>query len=309
LILINITIGSILASAFYERVCVDFAADLKLGETVMQKNLVVAISLGFGVIASSVPRNSAHAAPVFGSTLAPNWALGVPQRPFIGMCSDFPGACFGNFGLGPESDVLNVYWAGTPAIVQASLNEAANQFVFGRLETANEGAGLWWDLTVPNAVWLGLAPGAGIVYYLNDGSAPAGFATDAIAFANTGPGGLAQIWWASVFDPPDFTLLPPDFVIDVGTFTAFDVTSAGNGSGLFSESSFNPPNMDPCNPSDPNLTGSSTATALCLQDDAVALANGPLLPTFVPEPGSLAILGTALAGFTWLRRRKTKAST
>jgi hypothetical protein len=253
------------------------------------------------MISGALP-NGARAAPVLGSTLAPNWNLGIPQRPFIGMCSDFPGACFGNFGLGPQSDVLNIFWAGTAAIVQASLREGpGQQFVGGLLESADESAAEWWDLTVPNTVWVGIPLGFGVVYYLNDGSQPAGFASDAIAFANTGPGGLAQIWWASVYDPPDTTLLPVDFQIDVALFTPEDLTGSHN----FDPASFSPqiPDAQPCNPDDPNLTGTSSTTLACIADDALA---GPRLPT-VPEPGTVVLFVTGLLGMgTMVRRRAVR---
>lgn len=249
---------------------------------------VVVVFLVTVLLAAAKPAN---ALPVYGYTFAPNWGFGSPQPVGIRICSDGAvlNSCISSLGLGGESDILNIGLLGRP-IIQAALNEAGQQFFAGRLAAANEGAAQWWYITIPNAVWL-LGGAPGWVYYFNDGTpGTVGKATDAIAYCNCN--GLADILWASTFDPPGIDILPVDFDTTVSGFTVFDNTTIGNGPWTDSNA---PP------PSDEQCTGNVDAS-ICNQT-----LNGDLLTT-VPEPSTLALLGTGLAAFAFLRRRKSGTS-
>src|SRR5713226_2584948 len=122
------------------------------------RNPLVSLCTLLGTALFSSMLNPASAAQLTGSTVAPNWALGSPQRPTIRGCSDVIGfACGGAFGLGALSDVLD-FSLQTRGTTEASLSENMRFNVFGRLETGNESIGDWWNLWIPNARWVGFGP-------------------------------------------------------------------------------------------------------------------------------------------------------
>jgi hypothetical protein len=256
---------------------------------------VVALTLTFLVCLVASTIRPAYAVPVYGLTYAPNWALGSPQPVGIGICSDgnVANRCISGLGLGGESDTLNIRLLARPT-TQAALNELGSQFFAGRLAAANENLQQWWYITIPNAVWLGV--GSGWVYYFNDGSAPAGFATDAIAYCNCN--GLADILWASTFDPPDVSMLPIDFVSMVSGFQSFDET--GMGSGPWTEANAPPPSDEEC-------TG-NFAASICNQT-----LMGDQIPD-VPEPSTWVMMLSGLAALglvlrNWRRNVQDALST
>jgi hypothetical protein len=157
------------------------------------------------------------------------------------------------------------------------------------LETGNELLGDWWNLTIPNARWLGQAG-----YLLRDGDDGNRFG-DAIAFVNIG--GLAHILWASNnSDDPDPSI-PSDFFttaegadnggLPVASF--FDVFV--NLDGSYDNSTF-----DNSNHPIPQMTECT---------DPVCTTNLPEQLPSIPEPSSLALLATGIAGFRFGRVRKT----
>lgn len=136
------------------------------------------------VVASglSMP-NSAEAAGIIVNAPAPNWALGNPQFPRIGACSDGKiGAA--NFTCFGASDVL------------AFQNQFGGPVVFGWLTENGEKLAnpiYWIDIRIPNAVWLSQAAGI-----WRDGDEAAGVASDYIGFINSpfianGQFGLANL--------------------------------------------------------------------------------------------------------------------
>lgn len=257
------------------------------------KTTSIALITGLGIFVGTP--NPAPAVMLTGQVLPPTWAFGSPQRPFINGCSDVdPRRCFGHFGLGGLSDVLDYRNVGQAITTEISFAEGAAPppaaFVFGRRETAYERNGDWWNLTIPTARWLGLGPNGGIVYYMRDPDDGIFFG-DAIAFGNIG--GAAHILVASNnSDTPDPTL-PPDFTAMVSSFfdVFFDIPD-----GTF--------NQDTLNNAFPLPTGEQCTPGVdgCVGVDVLAA-----LPSFIPEPSSLAILGAALAGAGLARRRRRLA--
>lgn len=251
--------------------------------------LATGILLGIAVFSNlSTP---AGAAELKGFTVAPNWALGSPQRPIIRGCSDVIGfACNGAFGLGPLSDVLDIVLAGRNTYTQASFSENQRLNALGRLEAGNEAIGDWWNLWIPNARWVGFGPNAGIVWFLRDRN-DVGFG-DAIAYVNIN--NAAHILWASNNSDEATATLPADFLstlaglgltpmnsntVTINNDGTFDTTNAPLPSGGSQDCTTDPA----CTP-----TG-----------DFMALSDA------TPEPSTLFLLGAGLAGLAAYRRRSS----
>lgn len=217
-----------------------------------------------------------------GSTIAPNWAFGSPQTPSIRLCTTVGGrACSGAFGLGPLDSVFDFSLIGRQTTTEASFAALERLRALGLLESGNDGIGDWWNLTIPNAVWLGSA-----AYNLFTTNQPPGTVSDAIAFVNIG--GLAHILWANGVDPINFNLLPPDYLNEIASLglTPTDVFSSN---GFFDNQLVQLPKIEEC---DGNFD-----SAICNQD-----LPGQL-PGQIPEPLTLGLFCAGLLGLGALRRR------
>jgi hypothetical protein len=259
------------------------------------------LSLSVALVGIAAAPAPGSAAQLRGFTTAPTWAFGSPQRPFISGCLDAdPRACFGHFGLGPLSDVLDYRNVGQRTTIEISYADTARPpppaNVFGRRETAFERRGDWWNLTIPTARWLGLGPNQGIRYFLRDGDDRRRIFGDEIAYANIR--GAAHILFASDnSDSPDASL--PNFNSEFPAASFFDVfvdVSLDN----FDQNTLNRAHMLPdARECTPGVDG-------CVADDP---SQTP--PTFlaeIPEPSSLALLATALAAVAVRRRRARRGS-
>ena len=243
-----------------------------------------------GTALSSSMLNPASAAELRGSTVAPNWALGSPQHPTIRGCSDVIGfACFGAFGLGALSDVLD-FSLPTRGTTEASLSENQRFNVFGRLETGNESIGDWWNLWIPNARWVGLGPNAGIGWFLRDpGDINFG---NAIAYVNIN--NAAHILWASNNSDEATATLPADFLAllaSLGVTPGSGNTVNTNADGTFDTTIAQLP-----------MGGSQD----CTTDPACTPTSDFQPLATVPEPYTGLMLGTGLLGLAGYRYRRNR---
>jgi hypothetical protein len=214
--------------------------------------------------------NASH--QLSGFTVTPNWAFGSPQTPQVSLCTTVGATtCAGSFGLGPLDSAFDFCLVSAGACTEASFAAIQQLFVGGLLESGDDGAGDYWNLTIPNAVWIGSAS-----YNLLTPNQPPGTVADSITFANIG--GLAHILWANGTDPPGSLLLPSGYLDELTGLglTPTDVTGLGGSNSPV-------PQIEEC-------TGNFPAS-VCDQ----ALAGDPL-PT-VPEPSSLLMLAAAISGF------------
>ena len=210
-----------------------------------------------------------------GYTISPNWAFGSPQTPAVSLCTTVGGTtCSGSFNLGPLDSVFDFCLASAGSCTEASFAAIQQLYALGLLESGDDGAGDYWNLTIPNAVWLGSAS-----YNLLTPNQPPGTVADSITFANIG--GLAHILWANGTDPAGSLLLPSGYLDELDSLglTPEDITAL---TGFFNNADIPPPELEEC-------TGNFSAS-IC--DQALV---GDALPT-VPEPSSLPLLVAGLAG-------------